>query len=154
MLDLVLIFKCQNLDLGHTRALLYPQPVTLYQTGDNEEGAFFNNFLDALDSRFCTSDGGGDSTQDVIYPDNASGGWKSPENCGEENATYVISSSYGYNEADLTPFYEMRQCNEYLKLGLQDVTFLYSTGDNGVAGNGGQCIDGANRTCNDGKPKC
>jgi hypothetical protein len=38
-------------------ALLYPQPVTFYQTGDNEEGPSFNNFLDALDSSFCTSDG-------------------------------------------------------------------------------------------------
>jgi tripeptidyl-peptidase I len=54
----------------------------------------------------------------------------------------VISTSYGYNEADLTPFYENRQCNEYMKLGLQGVTVLYSSGDYGVAGNGGECIDG------------
>jgi len=54
----------------------------------------------------------------------------------------VISTSYGYNEADLTPFYENRQCNEYMKLGLQGVTILYSSGDYGVAGNDGECIDG------------
>jgi tripeptidyl-peptidase-1 len=30
-----------------------------------------------------------------------------------------------------------------MKLGLQGVTFLYSSGDYGVAGNGGQCIDPA-----------
>jgi tripeptidyl-peptidase-1 len=53
----------------------------------------------------------------------------------------VISTSYGYNEADLTPFYENRQCNEYMKLGLQGVTILYSSGDYGVAGNSGECID-------------
>ena len=53
----------------------------------------------------------------------------------------MISTSYAYNEADLTPFYENRQCNEYMKLGLQGVTFLYSSGDYGVAGSEGQCID-------------
>ena len=35
----------------------------------------------------------------------------------------------------------MRQCNEYAKLGMLGTTFLYSSGDYGVAGNGGQCID-------------
>lgn len=133
-------------------ALLYPQTVTLYQTGDNEEGASFNNFLDALDGSYCNSHGGDDPSQDGVYPDPSAGGWKGSENCSGEEAAYVISSSYGYNEADLTPFYEIRQCNEYMKLGLQGVTFLYSTGDNGVAGNGGQCIDVANKTYNDGEP--
>lgn len=57
--------------------------------------------------------------------------------------------SYGYNEADLTPAYEERQCNEYLKLGLLGTTFLYSSGDYGVAGNGGQCLN-ADGTFNNG----
>ena len=55
-----------------------------------------------------------------------------PEDCGTYKPTNVISTSYGYNEADLTPFYgkyptplvcgfrillitafaEQRQCNE------------------------------------------
>lgn len=30
--------------------------------------------------------------------------------------------------------------SEYMKLGLQGVTVVYSSGDYGVAGNGGQCI--------------
>jgi tripeptidyl-peptidase-1 len=140
----------QNLDLGYGMALLYPQRVTLYQTGDNEQGASFNNFLDALDASYCTSDGGDDPSEDGVYPDPAPGGYRGPETCGGIAAAYVISSSYSYNEADLTPFYEQRQCNEYLKLGLQGTTFLYSTGDNGVAGNGGQCVDVPNKTHNDG----
>jgi tripeptidyl-peptidase I len=62
----------------------------------------------------------------------------------------------------LTPFYEEKQYNEYMKLGLQGVTVLYSSvslspynlqfacyveanklkqGDYGVAGNGGQCLN-------------
>ena len=51
----------------------------------------------------------------------------------------MISTSYGYNEADLTAFYEQRQCNEYMKLGLAGVSVIYSSGDYGVAGNGGEC---------------
>lgn len=39
---------------------VYPQKVDLYQIGDLVEGATFNNFLDALDSSYCTS-GGGDN---------------------------------------------------------------------------------------------
>lgn len=72
-------------------------------------------------------------------------------NSGGFAATKVISTSYGYNEADLTPFYENRQCYEYMKLGLQGVTFLFSSGDYGVAGNGGQCIDTATGMYNNGQ---
>ena len=53
----------------------------------------------------------------------------------------VVSTSYGYNEVDLSAAYEKRQCAEYMKLGLLGVTFVFSSGDYGVAGNGGQCID-------------
>jgi tripeptidyl-peptidase-1 len=132
-------------------ALVYPQKVTLYQVGDLVEGASFNNFLDALDGSYCTYMGGDDPNQDAVYPDplNLAGAYKGPKNCGGFAATRVISTSYGYNEADLTPSYETRQCYEYMKLGLQGVTFLYSSGDYGVAGNGGQCIDPATGAYND-----
>ena len=129
--------------------LVNPQPVTLYQVGDTVEGASFNNFLDSIDGSYCSFQGGDDPTQDGVYPDPLPGGYKGPENCGGFAATKVISTSYGYNEADLTAVYEQRQCAEYMKLGLQGTTILYSSGDYGVAGNGGQCIapDG---TYNDG----
>lgn len=52
----------------------------------------------------------------------------------------MISTSYGSDEVEVTPFYAQRQCAEYAKLGLQGVTILYSSGDDGVAGNGGACI--------------
>lgn len=137
-----------DLDLEYAMTLVNPQPVTLYQVGDVVEGASFNNFLDAIDGSYCTSNGGDDPTQDAAYPD-PFGGYQGPENCGGFAATKTISTSYSYNEADLTAAYEMRQCNEYMKLGLQGTTFFYSSGDYGVAGNGGQCIapDG---TYNDG----
>ena len=47
--------------------------------------------------------------------------------------------SYGYDESALSAVYEERQCNEYMKLGLMGVSILYSSGDYGVAGNGGAC---------------
>ena len=130
-----------DLDLEYALTLVYPQVVTLYQVGDLIGNASFNNFLDGIDGSYCTFEGGDDPTQDGIYPDPAPGGYKGPETCGGFAATNVISTSYGYNEADLTAPYEMRQCQEYMKLGLQGVSILYSSGDYGVAGNGGQCID-------------
>lgn len=138
-----------DLDLEYSMTLVYPQNVTLYQVGDLEEGASFNNFLDAIDASYCTYEGGDDPTQDSVYPDPLPGGYKGAEACGAFAPTKVISTSYSYNEHDLTPFYEMRQCNEYMKLGLMGTTFLYSSGDYGVAGNGGQCI-AANGTYNNG----
>ncbi|KAL3423267.1 Aorsin [Phlyctema vagabunda] len=139
-----------DLDLEYAMALVSPQEVTLYQTGDLLEGASFNDFLDALDGSYCTGD---DPNQDAIYPDPYGSGYgvyKGPKDCGGFAAAKVISTSYGYNEADLTPAYENRQCYEYMKLGLQGVTFLYSSGDYGVAGNGGQCIDPATGDYNNG----
>lgn len=133
-----------DLDLEYAIALVYPQKVTLYQAGDLIESASFNNFLDALDASYCTSGGGDNLAYDSQYPDPNSGGYKSRD-CGRYTPASVISTSYGYNEADLTPAYENRQCNEYMKLGLAGVTILYSSGDYGVAGNGGQCCT---------KPKC
>ncbi|KAF2232319.1 subtilisin-like protein [Viridothelium virens] len=129
-----------DLDLEYALTLVYPQPVTLYQVGDLVEGASFNTFLDAIDGSYCTFEGGDDPTQDPTYPDTLPGGYTGPENCGGFAATKVISTSYGYNEADLTPFYEQRQCAEYMKLGLAGTTILYSSGDYGVAGNGNECI--------------
>ena len=129
-----------DLDLEYAMALVNPQKVTLYQAGDLVEGASFNNFLDAIDGSYCTYQGGDDKLQDAAYPD-PFGGYQGPQNCGGFAATKVISTSYGYNEADLTAPYERRQCNEYMKLGLAGTSILYSSGDFGVAGNKGQCIN-------------
>jgi tripeptidyl-peptidase-1 len=82
-------------------------------------------------------------SSDATYPDNQSGGYTGAETCGTITAASVISTSYGYNEADLPNSYAVRQCNEYMKLGLAGTTFLFSSGDNGVAGNGGDCCTNA-----------
>lgn len=128
-----------DLDLQYGMALVAPQPVNLYQTGDPIIGASFNTFLDALDPNYCSGDA---PPQDPKYPDNQPGGYKG-NSCGVYRSALpkVVSTSYGYNEVDLSPSYEKRQCNEYMKLGLMGVTFVFSSGDFGVAGNGGKCID-------------
>ncbi|KAH8081328.1 peptidase S8/S53 domain-containing protein [Cristinia sonorae] len=141
-----------NLDLQFGMALVgKKQPVTLYQVGDIPQGASFNNLLDALDGSYCTFEGGDDPLQDGIYPDPLPGGYKGGPDCGTVKPANVISTSYGYNEADLTPAYTARQCAEYAKLGLMGVTVLYSSGDNGVAGNGALCLNPDGSQTNDGK---
>ena len=67
---------------------------------------------------------GGDNPQqgDVPYS-------STPGACGTLPYSAVVSTSYGSNEADASPAYEIRQCNEYCKLGLQGFTILYSSGD-------------------------
>ncbi|KAK7026138.1 hypothetical protein VNI00_015713 [Paramarasmius palmivorus] len=132
-----------NLDLQYAVALVTKkQNVTLYQVGDIYLGASFNNFLDALDGSFYTYqgpsykfEGGDDPVQDGIYPDTeVEGGYSGTNACGTVKPANVISTSYGYNEADLSAAYTTRQCDEYGKLGLMGVTILFSSGDNGVAG--------------------
>ncbi|KAH7906634.1 peptidase S8/S53 domain-containing protein, partial [Hygrophoropsis aurantiaca] len=138
-----------NLDLEYAMTLVTAkQNVTLYQVGDVYEGASFDNFLDALDGTYCTYDGGDDPSQDITYPDPNPLGYQGKNQCGTVKPANVISTSYGYNEADLSLKYAVRQCNEYGKLGLMGVTMIFSSGDNGVAGNGNICLnsDGVQNT--------
>ncbi|KAK2624864.1 hypothetical protein QTJ16_006057 [Diplocarpon rosae] len=133
-----------NIDIEMGTSLIYPQTVTLYQTDDDIYGpqeaattSLFNTFLDALDGSYCsyTSDGitGDSPTIDAVYPHNVAGGYKGARQCGIYKPTKVISASYGQAEADLPAPYVRRQCNEFMKLGLQGVSFLFASGDHGVA---------------------
>lgn len=133
-----------DIDLEYAMTLVNPQKVTLYQAGDLQSGASFNDFLDAIDGSYCTFEGGDDPLQDTIYP-NSRGGFQGPKDCGVFPATKVISISYAQNEADLTAKYERRQCMEYLKLGLAGSTVVFASGDQGVAGIRNRCIDLQNR---------
>ncbi|KAF8554934.1 hypothetical protein OG21DRAFT_1484296 [Imleria badia] len=140
-----------DLDLEYGMSLVTgEQTVTLYQTGDIDGGATYNNFLDAIDGSYCTFEGGDDPTVDGIYPDTPPGGYMGPEACGTVKPTYVISSSYSFSEADFNPFYAERQCAEYAKLGLMGVTVLYSFGDDGVASFKDHCINSAGMPSIDG----
>ncbi|KAF7345103.1 Subtilisin-like protein [Mycena venus] len=135
-----------NFDIGYAMTLVGPgQPLRLYQVEDIPEGSAqllspFNDLLDALDGSYCTEDGGDDPSVDGTYPDPAPGGYTGLKDCGNKQRSNVISVSYASNEADLTPFYEIRQCNEYGKLGLMGTTFIFASGDSGVSGNDELCV--------------
>ena len=132
------------LDFELAFPIVYPQKVWLYQVDDANEvqtaEGFGNTFLDALDASYCTS-GGGDASIDPKYPDSAAGGYNKPEQCGAYKPTNVISVSYGLGETQLPASYITRQCNEFMKLGLQGVSVIYASGDSGVAARSG-CLNG------------
>ncbi|KAJ7843350.1 subtilisin-like protein [Mycena olivaceomarginata] len=130
-----------DLDLEYGMALTNPQPVQLLQTGDIIEGAGFDNWLDAVDGSFCTFEGGDDPNQDGIYPDPLPGGFNGPESCGIIPPPHTVSISYAQDEVTISTASAMRQCTEYGKLGMMGTSVFYSSGDNGVAGNGGVCLD-------------
>ncbi|KAI0305653.1 subtilisin-like protein [Multifurca ochricompacta] len=140
-----------NLDLEYAMALTNPTPVTLLQTGDLVQGAGFDNWLDAVDKSFCTFQGGDVPNQDGIYPDPAPGGFNESESCGIIKPPNVVSISYGQDESSATVAYATRQCIEYGKLGLMGSTVLYSSGDYGVAGYGGVCLDNNGQPVDGGK---
>jgi tripeptidyl-peptidase-1 len=60
--------------------------------------------------------------------------------CGVFKPTNVISLSYHEFELDLSPSVLKRQCNEYMKLGMQGITLVFSSGDSGVGSRNSQCI--------------
>ncbi|KAL5314459.1 hypothetical protein ACEPPN_017099 [Leptodophora sp. 'Broadleaf-Isolate-01'] len=142
-----------NLDLQLAYPIVYPQTITLYQVDDfivqaDQLDTYtygFNTFLDALDGSYCTfsayNETGNDPKLDQAYPDNRIGGWQGQLMCGVYKPTNVISLSYGGQESDLPISYQKRQCLEYMKLGLQGVSFLYASGDSGVSNYPGD-IDG------------
>lgn len=140
-----------ELDLMLAYPIIYPQTITLYNVDDllwqadpNITYTYgFNTFLDALDGSYCTysafgetgdaSEIGSEGHGDPVYPDPRPGGYKGKLQCGLYKPTNVISLSYGGQEADVPVYYQKRQCNEYLKLGLQGVSILFASGDSGVS---------------------
>lgn len=103
-------------------------------------------FLDALDGSYCTYSAYGETgncnntaCQDPEYPDtqgNGNGGYEGQLQCGVYSPTNVISISYSFPEFILPAYYMERQCNEWMKLGLQGVTVVVAAGDSGVGPDG------------------
>ncbi len=132
-----------DLDFQISYPIIYPQNSILFQTDDDVYEAnyvfqgFLNNFLDAIDGSYCSYSAFGEtgnSPLDPPYPDPNPGGYKGSLQCGVYKPTNVISISYGGQEADLPASYQERQCNEYMKLGMQGVSIVVASGDSGVAG--------------------
>ena len=127
-------------DLTLAFSLLYPQNITLYQTGWTEKQeehllkeadgpplnkvqiaggiAIVENLLNAVDGSFCTPDAK-----------------KQGLDCGTTSLTPVLSVSYGVPEINMPFKFAQRACSEYMKLGLKGHTILFASGDYGPAGN-------------------
>lgn len=135
------------LDLELAYPIVYPQTITVwnvddihYQTWANDTYTWgFNTLLDAIDGSYCTYTAYGETGDapgiDPTYPDYEPDGtgYNGTLQCGVYKPPNVISFSYGGQEADVPIAYQKRQCNEYLKLGLQGVSFLFASGDSGVS---------------------
>ncbi|KAH9217424.1 putative Tripeptidyl-peptidase sed1 [Leptodontidium sp. 2 PMI_412] len=141
------------LDFDAAGPLIYPQGLVLFQEDDEYYefnggyNGFWNNFLDAIDGSYCTYSAFGETGNckveeclDPVYPDPNPGGYKGQLQCGVYKPTNVISISYGGSEASWPDYYIKRQCNEWMKLALQGVTIVMSSGDDGV---GGKTCNGA-----------
>jgi tripeptidyl-peptidase I len=132
-----------ELDIQLAYPIVYPQKIAIWQEDDivyetwaNQTYTFgFNDFLDAIDGSYCTYEAYGEkgnSDIDPVYPDPDPEGYKGKLQCGIYRPTNVVSLSYGGQEFNVPWAYMRRQCNEYLKLGLQGISFIFASGDAGV----------------------
>ncbi|KAL7945380.1 peptidase S8/S53 domain-containing protein [Trichoderma barbatum] len=136
------------LDIEVAYPIVHPQNIRLYNVDDlhwqvTPTQGYFNTFLDAIDGSYCNRTAfniTGDSPKfDPTYPD--PDGYTGKRMCGVFKPTNVISISWSPEERQRSVNYDRRQCSERMKLSLQGVTVVAATGDNGVAGNGGSCIE-------------
>ncbi|CEJ55182.1 hypothetical protein PMG11_01453 [Penicillium brasilianum] len=128
------------LDLQVAYPIVYPQTITVYQTNDHLDAqyssqGFLDGFLNAIDGSYCTDCALGKCDGERANPNPPASDNRIL--CGIYKPPNVISISYGGPEQNFPIAYQRRQCNEYMKLGLQGVSVLFASGDNGVAGHDG-----------------
>ncbi|KAK3321723.1 Pro-kumamolisin, activation domain-containing protein [Apodospora peruviana] len=144
-----------DLDFQVAIPLVFPQTTVLWQTDDEwyqkdqmraetKYTGFFNTLFDAIDGSYCSLNVYGysgncdtDDCRDPVYPnlaDSPEEAYKGPLMCGAYEPTNVISISYSGFEHALPKNYLRRQCVEIMKLALQGVTVVESSGDYGVGG--------------------
>ncbi|KAM3459880.1 hypothetical protein NHJ6243_006416 [Beauveria neobassiana] len=124
------------LDFDVSYPVIYPQNIELFQAKGNfnyfkRTFGIFNQFLDGVDGSYCTF-----SSHNYTGDDPSIDGPQSTQ-CGTFKPTNVISFSYGWDEEDYPAGYLERQCDEFMKLGLQGTTLVFSSGDSGVVGKEG-----------------
>ncbi|RFU28816.1 hypothetical protein B7463_g7521, partial [Scytalidium lignicola] len=120
------------LDMSLIYPLVHPQQAILFQVDDLREAESTEGYPDVPPYPSNETDYG--------FPN---GTWNATKMCGAYKPTNVISVSYGLGEDGFSYHYENRQCQEYLKLGLQGVSVIYASGDSGVS-NRGECITPSN----------
>lgn len=94
--------------------------------------------LSAFDKSYC---GAFNADVDPAYPDITNVGGYNSSDCGTQDPPLVLSISYVENEAWFPREYTERQCQEFLKLGLQGVSVIVASGDRGPADQLGSCVD-------------
>lgn len=121
--------------------MLYQVEDEVYSNGDFDHKGLFNNFLDAIDGSYCAysayDETGNNPEYDYAYPDPAPGGYKGELQCGVYEPTNVLSISYAWAEDYFPMSYQRRQCDEWMKLGLQGVSIVFASADYGVGGSFG-----------------
>ena len=110
------------LDLQVSLPIIYPQNATLYYGS-------FQEFCGTIDPSVDPS------AQADPYCDHKG-------RCAKYKATNVISISYS-EEEDKSDLEQRRQCLEFMKLGIQGVSVLVPSGDNGVGGYTGDAFQAA-----------
>jgi tripeptidyl-peptidase I len=111
-----------SLDIEWAQAIIYPQNVSVYQVaGTSRPNTIaLRRFLDAIDGSFC------------VPSEHKSSKVEGKLQCGAYKPDSVISISYGTYESSFSEYWAERSCMEFLKLGLQGISILIGSGDNGV----------------------
>ncbi|KAL7905061.1 peptidase S8/S53 domain-containing protein [Trichoderma velutinum] len=135
-----------DLDFEIAIPIIYPQTTVLYQSSVKNDD-IFNTFLDAIDGSYCTFSDDGETGDDPTVD-----GTTRNEQCGAFTPTNVISFSYGTAEADYPTYYLQRQCDEFMKLGLQGTSIVFASGDDGVARRSGPCLGSKRNIFTPGEP--
>ncbi|KAJ2978445.1 hypothetical protein NQ176_g3813 [Zarea fungicola] len=104
-----------DLDVQMIMPIVYPQNAVMFQTNVtrnefNAQFGLYNRFLDAIDGTYCTASAYGETGDDPTIDGDSAG-----EDCG----TFKPTS---------------RQCDEWIKLGLQGTTVVSASGDDGARG--------------------
>ncbi|KAJ6785080.1 hypothetical protein PWT90_08665 [Aphanocladium album] len=115
------------LDYDMAYPIVYPQIIVDYQT-ETHGNALFDTFLDAIDGSFCNYTAYGQTGDDPAVDGDTTG-----HLCGAYKPASIISVSYGLAEQDYPVNYQKRQCDEWMKLGLQGTSVILASGDYGVA---------------------
>jgi len=94
-----------NLDTQYTVGVAGGVPVTFISVGERTKDGDLDGFLDIINFLL-----------------------------GESSPPQVLSTSYGFDEPDLTTSLANSLCNAHMQLGARGVSILFSSGDGGVSG--------------------
>lgn len=128
-----------NLDFEYAMSLAHPLPVGNIQVGGITQAGNTNMMLAAFDGEYCET--GIDAEFDAIVSQPGDPHPYNGTDCGTLQPPRVISISAAWNEANFSHAYVQRQCEEYLKLGLQGVTVIVASGDRGTEDQLESCHD-------------